>query len=134
MLQQIELWGFLAGLGLFLLGMYMLEQGLRGLGSRSMKKFLREQTRSPNFINEQARGYPTVGDPAHRIITLHMALEEISNRVGYEDAAFFRGGYLNAAPVRGQASIVRCSDLSQQPRGMSKNSMTSYLDKKRIHW
>lgn len=47
MLQQIELWGFLAGLGLFLLGMYMLEQGLRGLGSRSMKKFLREQTRSP---------------------------------------------------------------------------------------
>lgn len=71
MLQQIELWGFLAGLGLFLLGMYMLEQGLRGLGSRSMKKFLREQTRSPNFINEQAREYPTAGDPAHHIITLH---------------------------------------------------------------
>ena len=47
MLAQLELWGFLAGLGLFLLGMYMLEQGLRGLGSRSMKKFLREQTRSP---------------------------------------------------------------------------------------
>ncbi len=47
MLQQIELWGFLAGLGLFLLGMYMLEQGLRGLGSRVMKKFLREQTSSP---------------------------------------------------------------------------------------
>lgn len=47
MLQQIELWGFLAGLGLFLLGMYFLEQGLRGLGSKAMKKFLREQTRSP---------------------------------------------------------------------------------------
>ena len=47
MLQNIELWGFLAGLGLFLLGMFMLEQGLRGLGSRPMKKFLREQTHSP---------------------------------------------------------------------------------------
>lgn len=47
MLTQLELWGFLAGLGLFLLGMYMLEQGLRGLGSRSMKRFLREQTQSP---------------------------------------------------------------------------------------
>ena len=47
MFKGIEFWGFLAGLGLFLLGMFMLEQGLRGLGSRSMKKFLREQTYSP---------------------------------------------------------------------------------------
>jgi phosphate:Na+ symporter len=47
MWHDVKLWGFLAGLGLFLLGMYMLEQGLRGLGSRSMKKLLREQTRSP---------------------------------------------------------------------------------------
>ena len=47
MWHEVKLWGFLAGLGLFLLGMYMLEQGLRGLGSRSMKKLLREQTRSP---------------------------------------------------------------------------------------
>lgn len=47
MWQDVKLWGFLAGLGLFLLGMYLLEQGLRGLGSRSMKKLLREHTRSP---------------------------------------------------------------------------------------
>ncbi len=47
MTENITLWGFLAGLGLFLLGMFMLEQGLRGLGSRSMREFLRRQTRSP---------------------------------------------------------------------------------------
>lgn len=47
MIQDIKFWGFLAGLGMFLLGMYMLEQGLRGLGSKSMKKFLRKQTQSP---------------------------------------------------------------------------------------
>lgn len=44
---DINFWGFLTGLGLFLLGMFMLEQGLRGLASKSMKKFLREQTHSP---------------------------------------------------------------------------------------
>lgn len=47
MWELIDLWGFLAGLGLFLLGMFLLEQGLRGLASRSLKRFLREQTRSP---------------------------------------------------------------------------------------
>lgn len=47
MIHDIELWGFLAGLGMFLLGMHMLEQGLRGLGSKSMKNFLRKQTHSP---------------------------------------------------------------------------------------
>ena len=46
-MEDITLWGFLAGLGLFLLGMFMMEQGLRGLGSRSMREFLRAQTSSP---------------------------------------------------------------------------------------
>lgn len=47
MRDHADFWGFLSGLGLFLLGMYMLEQGLRGLASRPLKRFLREQTRSP---------------------------------------------------------------------------------------
>ncbi|HEY7840646.1 MAG TPA: Na/Pi symporter, partial [Gammaproteobacteria bacterium] len=47
MWDHVDFWGFLSGLGLFLLGMYMLEQGLRGLASRSLKRFLRGQTRSP---------------------------------------------------------------------------------------
>ncbi len=46
-MQDIKVWGFLAGLGMFLLGMYMLEQGLRGIGSKSMRTFLRNQTKSP---------------------------------------------------------------------------------------
>lgn len=44
---EISLWGFLAGLGLFLFGMAMLEQGLRGLNSSTMKRVLFEQTRTP---------------------------------------------------------------------------------------
>lgn len=47
MWDHVDFWGFLSGLGLFLLGMHMLEQGLRGLASRSLKRLLREQTRSP---------------------------------------------------------------------------------------
>jgi phosphate:Na+ symporter len=47
MWEHIDVWGFLSGLGLFLLGMFMLEQGLGGLASRALKRFLREQTRSP---------------------------------------------------------------------------------------
>ena len=55
MWDHVDFWGFLSGLGLFLLGMYMLEQGLRGLASRSLKRFLRGQTRSP------VRGVAPVG-------------------------------------------------------------------------
>lgn len=47
MTGNIRIWAFLAGLGLFLLGMYMLEQGLRGLNSRTMKRILFEQTCTP---------------------------------------------------------------------------------------
>jgi phosphate:Na+ symporter len=47
MWQDIQIWGFLAGLGLFLLGMFMLEQGLRGIVSQPLKVFLRNHTKSP---------------------------------------------------------------------------------------
>ena len=47
MSKYVDIWGFVAGLGLFLFGMYMLEQGLRGLGTRTLKIVLRAGTRSP---------------------------------------------------------------------------------------
>jgi phosphate:Na+ symporter len=45
--QEIEIWPLLAGLGLFLFGMYMLEEALKALAGRSFKKFLRKHTTNP---------------------------------------------------------------------------------------
>lgn len=45
--SEIQLWPIMAGLGLFLFGMYMLEESLKALAGRSFKKFLRRHTTSP---------------------------------------------------------------------------------------
>lgn len=45
--SEIQLWPLLAGLGLFLFGMYMLEEALKALAGRSFKKFLRKHTTNP---------------------------------------------------------------------------------------
>jgi len=45
--QEIQIWPLLAGLGLFLFGMYMLEESLKALAGRSFKKFLRKHTTNP---------------------------------------------------------------------------------------
>jgi phosphate:Na+ symporter len=45
--SEIEIWPLLAGLGLFLFGMYMLEEALKALAGRSFKKFLRKHTTNP---------------------------------------------------------------------------------------
>jgi len=45
--NQIHIWGFFFGLGLFLFGMMMLEQGLKGFAGKPLKHFLRQRTRSP---------------------------------------------------------------------------------------
>jgi phosphate:Na+ symporter len=42
--QEIDIWLLLAGLGLFLFGMFMLEEALKALARRSFKKFLRKHT------------------------------------------------------------------------------------------
>ena len=44
MIKDIQIWPILAGLGLFLFGMYMLEDSLKMLAGRSFKKFLRKHT------------------------------------------------------------------------------------------
>jgi phosphate:Na+ symporter len=44
---MMEVWKFLAGLGIFLFGMQLLEQGLKGLAGRPFKKFLRRHTTTP---------------------------------------------------------------------------------------
>jgi phosphate:Na+ symporter len=41
---EIDIWRLLAGLGLFLFGMYMLEDALKALVGRSFKRFLRKHT------------------------------------------------------------------------------------------
>lgn len=43
----LQIWLFLAGLGVFLFGMYLMEESIRSLASRSFKIFLRKQTGSP---------------------------------------------------------------------------------------
>ncbi len=45
-LKDIQIWALLAGLGLFLFGMYMLEESLKKLAGRSFKIFLRNQTKN----------------------------------------------------------------------------------------
>lgn len=47
MLSQFEIWEFLAGLGIFLLAMVLLETALEFLAGRSFKKFLRRHTNHP---------------------------------------------------------------------------------------
>lgn len=43
----VQIWSFLAGLGLFLFGMYLMEESIRLLTGRSFKIFLRKQTNTP---------------------------------------------------------------------------------------
>jgi phosphate:Na+ symporter len=94
MIQDIKLWAFLAGLGLFLLGMFMLEQGLRGLGSSAMKRFLRDQTSSP------LRGVLTG--------TLVTAFLQSSSLVGLIILAFVGAGMLE---LRNAFGIIIGSNL-----------------------
>ena len=44
---EINIWQLAAGLGLFLFGMYQLEESVRRLAGRSFKLFLRSNTESP---------------------------------------------------------------------------------------
>jgi phosphate:Na+ symporter len=45
--EDLDLWRLLAGLGLFLFGMYQLELALKQLAGRPFKRFLRQHTRHP---------------------------------------------------------------------------------------
>lgn len=45
--ETLDIWSLVASIGLFLLGMHSLEQGLQGLGSKTVKQFLQLHTRSP---------------------------------------------------------------------------------------
>jgi len=47
MTENIDAWRLLAGLGLFLFGMYQLELALKHLAGRSFKRFLRQHTQHP---------------------------------------------------------------------------------------
>ena len=46
-MENIIYWHFFAGLGLFLFGMWQLEEALKGLAGRSFKLYLRYQTGNP---------------------------------------------------------------------------------------
>lgn len=45
-MEQLDIWMLLAGLGIFLYGMYMLEEGVRQLSGRAFKRFIREFTKN----------------------------------------------------------------------------------------
>ena len=47
MLAKIDIWQLIAGLGLFLFGIYLLERGLGALAGRRFKRFLRQHTDHP---------------------------------------------------------------------------------------
>ena len=47
MAEPFDTWKFLAGLGIFLFGMYFVELSLKDLAGRSFKKFLRKHTTNP---------------------------------------------------------------------------------------
>ncbi len=47
MIENIDAWRLLAGLGLFLFGMHQLELALKQLAGRSFKQFLRKHTQHP---------------------------------------------------------------------------------------
>lgn len=45
--QYIDIWKFLAGLGIFLFGMHYLEESIKNLAGATFKRFLRDQTNTP---------------------------------------------------------------------------------------
>lgn len=92
--SELQLWGFLAGLGLFLLGMTMLEQGLRGLASSRLRTFLRDRTSSP------IRGVITGA--------LATAFVQSSSLVGLITLAFVGAGILE---LRNALGIIFGSNL-----------------------
>ena len=47
MIENIDAWRLLAGLGLFLFGMYQLELALKQLAGRQFKQFLKRHTQHP---------------------------------------------------------------------------------------
>ena len=44
MLQGFDIWRLLAGLGIFLFGMYLMEESIKKLSGRSFKRLIREYT------------------------------------------------------------------------------------------
>jgi phosphate:Na+ symporter len=44
MFEDLNVWKLLAGLGVFLFGMFLLEEAVKGLAGRSFKKFIRDNT------------------------------------------------------------------------------------------
>ena len=111
MLQDIKIWSFLAGLGLFLLGMFMLEQGLRGIASRPLKYFMRHQTKSP------LRGVVTG--------TVATSLLQSSSLVGLIVLAFVGVGILE---LRNALGIIFGSNLGTTFTGWVVASIGFKLD------
>ena len=46
MSQEIDLWRFVAGLGMFLFGMHQMEQGIKSLAGRTFKLFIKKNTKN----------------------------------------------------------------------------------------
>mgnify|MGYP000252755974 CR=1 FL=1 len=46
-MPDFDIWSFIAGLGIFLLGVSQMESGLKNLGGKSFRHFIRTQTKNP---------------------------------------------------------------------------------------
>lgn len=92
--SSFDLWMFLAGLGVFLFGMYHLEEGLKGLAGKSFKNFIQK------FTNRTWKGI-LVG-------TLVTAVLQSSSLVTLVVLAFLGGGMLS---LRNSLGVVLGANL-----------------------
>lgn len=47
LMPDFDIWSFIAGLGIFLLGISQMEGGLKNLAGKSFRHFIRTQTQNP---------------------------------------------------------------------------------------
>jgi phosphate:Na+ symporter len=71
--EQIDIWLLLAGLGLFLYGMNMLEQSLQAFAGRSFKKFIRRFTKGKIQSVLAGAGVTTIMQSSSMVVLLVMS-------------------------------------------------------------
>lgn len=95
--SEIHWWGFAAGIGLFLFGLYLVEQALQVIAGRSFKRFIRKNTRTP--LRSVAAG------------TIATAILQSSSVVGLTVLAFVGAGLVT---MRNALGVIFASFRSKQ--------------------
>ncbi len=100
MFEQFDSWKFLAGLGIFLFGMFLMEEAIKRLAGRTFKRFIRKHTR--NTFEAILNG------------TLITALLQSSSVVSLMTLAFVGAGILS---LRNALGIIFGSNLGTTLKG-----------------